>query len=92
MSRLKQRYESEVVPALEKASQRDPDNWEFHYGLAPVGFDKADDDIGATLEAAVALFEHLVGLSDPRSRAEVDPQLPGTHGTSSRQRSHRVGC
>ena len=53
-----------------------------------MGFHKADDDIGATLQPAVALLEHFVRLSNTRSRAEVDPQLSCRHGTSSRQRFH----
>ena len=51
--------------------------------LAAVGLDEPDDDVGAALGSAVALAEHGVGLADARRRAEVDPQLPATHGTSS---------
>ena len=43
--------------------------------LAAVGLDEADDDVGAPLEAAVALLEHRVGLADAGGGPEVDPQL-----------------
>ena len=56
---------------------------ELRNALPPVGFHKTDDDVCAATQAPMALFEHFVRLPDARSCPEVDPQLSGTHGTSS---------
>ena len=46
-----------------------------------VGLDVADDEVGAPLDATVALVEHGVRLAHPRSGAEVDAQ-PSTLATT----------
>ena len=44
-------------------------------GVRPaVGLDEADDDVGAAVEAPMALAEHVEGLADARGGPEVDPQ------------------
>ena len=43
--------------------------------LAPVRFDPADDHVHARLFQAMRLFEHRVGLADPRRVAEINLQL-----------------
>ena len=40
----------------------------------PCDLHVADDDVGAALEAAVALLEHAVRLADARGHAQVEPQ------------------
>ena len=47
--------------------------------LPVVGLGKADDDVRAAREPAVALTEHRVRLSHPGRRAEVDAQLTAFH-------------
>jgi hypothetical protein len=41
--------------------------------------DKTYGNIAAFHSEAVAFFKHLIGLSNPRSRAQKDPELASVH-------------
>ena len=45
--------------------------------LAAVGFHDADDDVVAVLASGAGRFQHGVGLADPGSGADENPQLAG---------------
>lgn len=53
-----------------------------------VGLDIADDEVGPPVDPAAGLVEHRVGLTDPRRRTEVDPQVAALHGLSLPARWH----
>src|SRR5271154_4412613 len=40
-----------------------------------VALDEAHHYVSATLKAALAFVEHVVGLADPRSRPEIDTEV-----------------
>jgi hypothetical protein len=77
-------------------ARHDLEALELALGLRPaVRLDVADDQVGAPLDAAVALVEHGVGLADARRCAEVDTQPPAigrdSHAFSLPQQRPRRG-
>ncbi len=70
---------SKVDPRYSTIASRDGLESLAHLdGVRPaVALDEADHDVGATLEPALALVEHGVGLADACDRSEVDPEAPG---------------
>ena len=80
------------APVLDPAARHDLEAVEQLRCVRPaMRLDEADDEVGATTHAPVALLEHPVGLADAGGHAEVDAEPPAlARGLGPNARQHLV--
>ena len=72
---------------LDVSAWNDLETFQQRFGLtAAVGFDDANNDIVPVFFAGMGLLQHLVRLTDARSRADKDPELADTTFFTPRRR------